>query len=690
MSMPQKYFLKNSGSSVSNLDEFARELNPEQLKVVREADGPSLVLAGAGSGKTRTITYRVAYLLKNGVNPSSILLLTFTNKAAKEMLERVSGIAKGAAKGIWGGTFHSISNRILRVYGASVGLTEKFSILDQEDSRDMLKLCMKDSDLDIKEKRTPSTAIIQNILSFSRNARIPVSEVVEMKYPKFFEFIGAIEGIERAFAKRKLESNAADFDDLLLKLLELLKGNSAIKERLSRQFKYILVDEYQDTNPIQADIIDALSSVNRNVLVVGDDAQSIYSFRAATVANILDFPRRYANAKIFRLETNYRSTPEILDLANSIILNNSNQFSKRLTATRSSFAKPTLVPAANAIEEAEFVAQRILELREEGVRLPEIAVLFRATYHSQALEFELMKKDIPYDYRGGLRFFERSHIKDALAYLKIFSNPSDEVSWMRILTLGAGIGPVIAGRLVEHLRIAQSIAAAVNLDFRDLLTIKAEKGWEEIKSILMALSGEKNKSPSAFLRVIAKSAYKDYLEAEYPDAEERIADLEQMAVFSERTRDLASFLSEVSLVDDFGVLRASSREIDEDGRVVLTTIHQAKGLEWDTVFLIHMTDANFPNRRALTEEGGLEEERRLFYVSATRAKRLLYLTYPAISGSDFLTPGAPSMFLDEINRDLLDRHEVASKYGERIIELDDDGEFKNETKKKPRSYLKDF
>lgn len=673
-------------SNIESRNKFNDELNPEQLRVVLEADGPCLVLAGAGSGKTRVITYRVAHLLQKGINPASILLLTFTNKAANEMLSRVSMLAGKKSTGLVGGTFHSVAHRILRANGAALGYGSNFSVLDQEDSRDMLKLGMKDIGFEHKERRAPSPGVLQGIISFSRNSRLSIGEVIDAKYPQFYPYSSQIEDLARAYAKRKKQSNTLDFDDLLSKLLALLREQAEVREHLAGKFQYILVDEYQDTNAIQADIVDALASRHRNLLVVGDDAQSIYSFRAATVTNILDFPRRYPDTKIFRLETNYRSSPEILDVANSIITNNTNQFFKELKAVRKTGEKPTLVPTSSATDEAEFVAERILELREDGVELKDTAVLFRATHHSQVLEMELMKRDIPYEYRGGLKFFERSHIKDSLAYLRIFANPADEVSWMRVLTAATGIGPATASAIISKVSRIATIDELQEVNLNDVLGIKAEIGWKETKSIFSSLIKAGKKEPAVLIRALIKSNYKDYLEAEHPNFEERLEDLEQMAVFAGNAADLDQFLGEVGLYDNFGALRSETGRADNE-RIVLSTIHQAKGLEWDTVFLIHLTDANFPNRRALSEEGGLEEERRLFYVAVTRAKRNLYLTYPASSGFDSLAMQTPSMFLEEIDHRLLTRHEIESKYGERIIELDDWGEEKKPT---PKSYLKDM
>lgn len=680
--------IQNPNFKMSNiLLSLERELNSEQLRVVREADGPCLVLAGAGSGKTRTITYRVAHLLKEGVYPSSILLLTFTNKAANEMMERVASLLGTRHSGIVGGTFHSVANRILRGSARPLGYDEKFTILDQDDSRGLIKICLKDVGVENKGKMAPSAAILQNILSFSRNSKMPLSEVVEAKYPKFYEFIPSFEDAARQYDKRKKAANSMDFDDLLVNLLEVLRNAPDIRQDLSSQFKYILVDEYQDTNPVQADIIDALGSVHKNILVVGDDAQSIYSFRAATISNILEFPQHYPGAKIFKLETNYRSTPDILEVANSIILNNTNQFSKRLKSIKKQEAKPMLAPLNSAYEEAEFVTLKILGLFENGYKPREVAVLFRASHHSQVLELELGKRGIEYEYRGGLKFFERAHIKDAVAFLRVFLNPKDFVSWLRILEMQEGIGATGAVRIAEQLRNYSDISLVIKADFGGELTPKAEVGFRNLMSIFSLLAAAEA-LPGALLYAVIGSSYKDYLEAEYPDAEERLADLREMAQFAGRASDLAEFLSEVSLTDAFGAPRKEAGINSK--KIILSTIHQAKGLEWEAVFVIGLTDANFPNRRALLEEGGLEEERRLFYVATTRAKRLLYLTYPITSGFDSISLQSPSMFLDEISVDLLERQETASRYSEHIIEIDEDGNFKANNRKRPKSYLKNF
>lgn len=661
--------------------DYELELNSEQFAVVRSADGPSLVLAGAGSGKTRTIVYRVAYLLERGVDPRNILLLTFTNKAAKEMLGRVESLLGAPPKGLWGGTFHAISHRLLRQLSLHAGFRENFSILDQDDGRNLIKAALKEMDIDVKAQRFPSPTVLQSIISYSRNARVPLDEALESKHPRFLSLLDQIREIATRYEKQKREANAMDFDDLLLVTLEIMQKKPEIHARLANQFQYILVDEYQDTNPIQAELVGMLAAKHRNLLVVGDDAQSIYAFRAASVRNILDFPSQFPDAKIFRLETNYRSTPEILDVANDIIMKNQAQFPKTLRPTKDSHVKPQLAPANTAQTEAAFIAGEILRIRDEGVKLEDIAVLFRATYHSQSLEFELAKRGVSYEYRGGMKFFERSHIKDALAFLRVRDNPADQLAWIRLLGLQIGIGAVTAAKIAARMVGTQKFSDTLMISMDDLLTPKARIGWEGLRVVLDRLA--EIEEPAALVKHIHTSReYQDYLENEYPNWQERLDDLAQLGVFAKQYDDLTAFLGEVSLFDDYGVARRVGTVQNEE-RVILSTIHQAKGLEWDTVFVMRLTAEDFPNRRAMLEDGGLEEERRLFYVAATRAARQLYLTYPLTSGYDSLVNNQPSPFLDELNPQLLDEVGVTRRDIDSTIELDDLGEQKFHR----RSYL---
>jgi DNA helicase-2/ATP-dependent DNA helicase PcrA len=629
---------------------YQQELNEEQYKVVAGGDGRCLVLAGAGSGKTRTITYRVAYLLEQGIDPSEILLVTFTNKAAHEMKERVSQLTGGKGNLPWSGTFHHIGYRILRQYAPVLGYKQNFTILDSEDSTDLLKLCMKGEGIDRTERRFPSAKVLGSIMSYARNAETTIADVVELQHPNFEPLIDIFVRIAEAYRIRKLDANAMDFDDLLVNLYLLLLKSSAAKEKFSQQFKYVLVDEYQDTNRVQSSIVRELSSYHQNLLVVGDDAQSIYSFRAADIQHILAFEQHYPNAQIFRLETNYRSTPEILNLANDVINKNLSQYEKALLAHKASFMRPEVQAFTDAREEADFIADIILELHSEGIRFADMAVLFRAAYHSQSLEMELTKRDIPYEFRGGMRFFARSHIKDVLAYLRIINNLEDTVAWSRVLNMQVGIGPVSAEKIIQAVRTISNESELAHLG--SLLSARAQIGWGNFLQIWEVLMRAPERTPSALITAAIDSPYAEYLENEYPDYRERLRDLEQLAVFAEQATDLNTFLAEASMQESFATAKAAAEGHDEDDVLILSTIHQAKGLEWKAVFVMGLAAGQFPSERSLRTAKDLEEERRLFYVAVTRAEQYLYLTYPLTAGFGSFLAG-PSLFLEEVNRELL-------------------------------------
>ena len=674
----KEFILSNNIAGQPKID-YQKELNEEQLQVVLGGDGPCLVLAGAGSGKTRTITYRVAYLLECGVRPDEILLLTFTNKAAKEMMGRVEELMEGHPTGLWGGTFHSIANRILRQYANVIGYNPNFTIMDHDDSTDMVKYCIRDLKIDTKARRFPSPAVLHSIISYSRNASRSIADVIENKYGNFFDLISTIERIAEVYETRKKTANSMDFDDLLLLLSSLLNTNDAVRESLARRFRYVLVDEFQDTNVIQAGIVRNLCSVHGNLLVVGDDAQSIYSFRAAEIKNILKFPETYSGAKTFRLQTNYRSTPEILGLANAVIEQNVDQFQKELKAVRPGFDKPSVVPTSDARQEAQYITEQILQLRDKGTDLKNIAVLFRAAHHSQALEMELSRRDIPYEYRGGMKFFERAHVKDVVAYLRVIANPKDSMAWIRVLSHQVGIGAVTAGKIADVAQSFENIESFIGADPSGFASGKSGTGWRALTNNIERML-KTDRFPSSLVRAVAGSSYQDYLEAEYPNYAERLEDIEQFAIFAEQYTNLTTFLEEVTLKDDYA---AAQEEGFEEEKMVLSTIHQAKGLEWDAVFVINLTDGAFPHPRALGEEGGLEEERRLFYVAATRARRQLFLTYPITSGYETMEIRQPSMFLDEIPKSLIEevrlRRAVTPMRAwgddeERVIVMDDLGE----------------
>ncbi|NQS99719.1 MAG: ATP-dependent helicase, partial [Candidatus Omnitrophica bacterium] len=446
--MPHKYKLKTHFAAGKNFRiNYQNELTEEQLPVVTSSGGPMLVIAGAGSGKTRTVTYRVAYLVEAGVPLDRILLVTFTNKAAKEMTSRVEMLLKRDVAGIWGGTFHHVGNRILRKHAKLIGYKSNYTILDRADSKELIDSCIAEAKIDVKARRFPKGDTLQSIFGLATNTQRKLVDVIAYNYAQFESQADEIEGIQKLYQQRKRKHNLMDFDDLLYYWWKLLADNPEVAEKYGQKFQHILVDEYQDTNFIQGKIIDILASKHRNLTVVGDDSQSIYSFRGAHFKNIINFPKAYPDAKFFKLEINHRSTPEILNLANQSIASAKEKFDKTLKPNRPEGQKPILVALSTVHEQAAFVAQRMLELREEGVSLNEMAVLYRSHYQSMEVQMELTKRGIPFEVRSGLRFFEEAHIKDVLAFLKIFHNPQDQIAWGRILKLLERVGPRTAEKI---------------------------------------------------------------------------------------------------------------------------------------------------------------------------------------------------------------------------------------------------
>lgn len=686
--MPTKYILQKSFDPAKCKVPYHQELNPEQLDVVLHGDGPCLVLAGAGSGKTRTIVYRVAFLIEQGIRPDNILLVTFTNKAAKEMLFRTEELLGQFPQSLWGGTFHHVANRLLRQYARVIGFANNFTILDAEDSKDLIGLCVKSLQIDTKKTRFPSAGVIHGLISLCKNTGVSMEDLLTTDKPEFVKLQFELGRIMREYEERKARNNAMDFDDLLSNVYRLLRDHEEVRIKLATQFTYILVDEYQDTNHLQAEIVRLLASVHQNILVVGDDAQSIYSFRGADIANILNFPKLFPDCRTFKLEINYRSTQPVLDVANEIIRHNTEQFPKDLKHIKEGDAKPILVPASSDEQEAEFIVQKILELRDEGIGLRDMAVLFRAAFHSQALEFELTRRDIPYDFRGGLRFFDRAHIKDTLAHLKIVDNPRDEIAFTRILRLQVGIGAQTAGQIFDQLHVQLSQSDDEQNLMKALESFQSptrgERGWQNFRNTIMALYTDKDHGPESLIRMVMTGDYADYLRNQYPDAAERLQDLEQLALFAGKYESVSTFLAEVSLQEEFGVTSSEASEVVEE-KIVLSTVHQAKGLEWRAVFILHLSDNQFPNARALSEEGGLSEERRLFYVAVTRAKEYLFLSYSIASGyrTMSLQLNQPSQFIKEIPTRLLESYELEEAQAalldmpedpDRVIDVDGDNQ----------------
>jgi DNA helicase-2/ATP-dependent DNA helicase PcrA len=670
----RQYTLHRPERSTSIHVDYEAELNEQQLAAVIAAPGPQLIIAGAGSGKTRTLTYRVAYLLENGIDPRNILLLTFTNKAAREMLNRVANLLPIDASGIWGGTFHAIGNRMLRRHGSALGYASGFTIMDREDQKDLINTVVASAGIDPKEIRFPKGDVLAEIFSFMVNTETPLEQLLAEKFPYFLPLLDKIADVRARYEKKKKATNSVDFDDLLEKTLSMLQQHEGIAAIYRRQFQFILVDEYQDTNKIQADLVDLLARDHRNVMVVGDDAQSIYSWRGANFKNILEFPKRYPDAKVFKIEMNYRSVPEILEVANAAIAANVEQFRKNLAPTRESLGiKPAVVALNDGTEQAQFVAQRILELRDEDVDLNEIAVLYRAHYHALELQLELSRRGIQYQITSGIRFFEQAHIKDVIAFLRFVANPRDEVAFKRMVKLLPGIGNRTAENLWNSwVADRGSEATPKPTGVTDLgynfgaqflamnVPAKSKKHWTQLAHTLdeIAPGGQPN-LPSAMITSVVEAIYDDYAKVNFTNYELRKEDLSQMAAFARQFKDLNEFLSQLALISNVDAEAAPNQTADREA-VNLSSVHQAKGLEFHTVFVIWLTDGMFPSSRSMDDREDLEEERRLFYVAITRAEDELYLTYPhmRLSGGYGDIMQRPSRFLKEIPNALVEDWEV--------------------------------
>jgi DNA helicase-2/ATP-dependent DNA helicase PcrA len=698
--MPRDYVIENLKPEFHPQIDYARELNPQQLAAVTAPPGPALVIAGAGSGKTRTLTYRVAYLLEQGIPADRILLLTFTNKAAGEMMRRVSDLLGQELRSLWGGTFHSIGARVLRSHADLLGYQRDFTILDRDDSKDLIKACIADAGIQTKGTHFPKPEVLNEIFSLAVNTHKTAVEILDGQFGYLFEkYEGENELTEdvarlfQLYAKRKRATNAMDFDDLLALWLKLLQDHAEVREHYQRRFQFILVDEYQDTNKLQSDLIDLLAARHHNVTVVGDDAQSIYAWRGANFANILEFPKRYPGAKVFKIETNYRSTPEILKVANAAISANVNQFTKTLAPSRKSGLKPALVACVDAAQQAAFIAQRVAELPEEGVSLNEVAVLYRSHFHALELQLELTKRHIPFSITSGIRFFEQAHIKDATAFLKLVINPRDEISFKRLAQLLPGIAAKGANKLWKLFqsrsrgdetqtetgnRKAESgnesepphvgsykIAAALQFCAKSVPT-KAATAWAQFVATISQLEDATvRKSAAKMLRLVIDAGYDDYLKENFANYRNRQEDLEQLAVFAFQFNSTEDFLTQLALLTNVEAEDDQAAKDDAE-KIKLSTIHQAKGLEFDVVFTIMLCDGMFPSSRSMESTEGEEEERRLFYVAITRARNELYLCYPLIrasfgnSGGDGMQQ--PSRFLAEIPSDLLNQWNLRPAY----------------------------
>ena len=652
--MAKQYFLKNTHPAVSRPSrlDYRKELNEAQYQAAATVEGPLLIIAGAGTGKTRTLVYRVAHLIDIGVDPRSILLLTFTRRAAEEMLRRASALIDNRCSQVAGGTFHSFANLVLREFGRRINLSPSFTIMDRPDSEDAIQMLRTEMGLNNQDKRFPRKQTVAEIYSMALNKQTTVPSLIESDYPHLYESLNDLLRLYERYVAYKASKMLLDYDDLLTKIKELLSNHEEVRHRLSRRYQFIMVDEYQDTNYLQARIVRLLAADHDNVAVVGDDAQSIYSFRGANFRNIMDFPETFPGTQIIKLEENYRSTQPILSLTNEIIQRAHERYEKRLYTRKREGETPVLVQAESEQMQSRFVCQKILELREEGVPLWDIAVLFRSSFHSFDLELELARHNIPFIKRGGFQFMETTHIKDLLAHLRVLANPQDSISWNRVLLLLEGVGA----------QASQKITSAILQAGNPLERLRSYEARGKIAHGLKTLAqvfqiAAEAQRPAEQAQYLLQY-YLPILKRNHPDDHpKRLKDLEHFLGIIERYRSLERLLSDMALEPPSDSVAGVLAVDPDEGPVVLSTIHSAKGLEWHSVFIIWALEGRFPSFYNISSEEELEEERRLLYVAATRAKENLFITYPIkiFDRGLRMVLSRPSQFIEGISEDLLEQ-----------------------------------
>lgn len=606
---------------------FDSELNPAQLEAVYHDDGPMLVIAGAGSGKTKTLVYRVARLVASGVSPDAILLLTFTRKSSQEMLRRATHILDSRCQKVGGGTFHAFSNIVMHRYGHHIGYDERFTILDRTDAEDLVSMIRREAGLNKVDKRFPKKNTILSVISKAINTNRDMGEVLMQDFPQFAEFKDDLIQIAAQYRDQKKAMQVMDYDDLLVNLCILLRNVPEVREQLQSHYRYIMVDEYQDTNKIQAEILRYLAGDTGNIMAVGDDAQSIYSFRGANFKNIMRFPEIFEGCKIVKLEQNYRSTQPILDLTNAIIDRAKERYAKRLFSDRVEGLKPTYIEADSEYAQSRFVTQKVLELRESGIELSEIAILIRSGWHSNDLEVQLQASNIPFQKFGGFKFIETSHVKDVLAYLRIMANPLDSVSWNRVLMLLPGVGPKAASDIIKSVLSDREVHPSVALGkFIKKLYFK------DVMELCDLVFPQTPKKPAALIADVMVY-YRPFFKDKYDDHHKREQDIESVETVAARFDALDQFLDEMTLEPPTDSQSGAAPESLDDEKLTISTIHSAKGLEWKAVFLISAVDGYLPSFQSLGDLGQIEEERRLMYVALTRAKDQLFVIKPNLDMS---------------------------------------------------------
>ena len=646
------------------MTDFESLLNPEQFAAATAGDGPLLVLAAAGTGKTRTLVHRVAYLVEHGVEPDSILLLTFTNKAAKEMLERAQAIVGPAAERIWGGTFHSISARFLRRWGSAIGVKPGYRILDEDDQKKLIAEAIKSSVANPKD--FPKKEVVAKMISEAANERRPILAIAERWQTKATGFTPAeIEKVAAGYAAKKEELSAMDFDDLLVNALRLLKESDSVRELVQRKFRHVLVDEYQDTNSLQAEFSDIIAAGSGNIMAVGDDFQCIYTWRGAEIENIMEFPQRWKGCRTIKLERNYRSVPHVLEVANNVMRDAPNQFEKRLRAVRGpSGEKPRLYLVRDGRSQAAEITSFLHEMKRHGYEWRDMAVLYRSHFHSIDIEKAVVSAAIPYRLTSGVGFYERQHVKDVLSYLRLFADPTDELSFMRFISLFPGVGAVGAGKAWDKLsRRFSPLDPESRRLFGSVLGAKARPLWPAVEGAMaMAANRISDNESSMIVLDFIGAFYKDFLNREWDEkeADERLDDVKELANdMSASALPLDEYLADVSLMTNLD-LKKNSPSSDS---ITLSTVHQAKGMEWPVVVIPWLSEGMFPSPKAV-EEGRDDEERRLFYVAVTRAKDRLAMMSPEMrhtpDGGEFAV--RKSIFVSEIPKELVDLRRVVPTY----------------------------
>jgi DNA helicase-2/ATP-dependent DNA helicase PcrA len=644
------------------------DLNPEQRAAASHGEGPLLIVAGAGSGKTTTLAARVACLLARGVRPERVLLLTFSRRAAREMLSRAAHRGGGDAERVWGGTFHAVANRLLRIHGRALGLAPGFTVLDQADGADVMNLLRDELGFASRERRFPRKETLAQIHSRVVNAGDKLDVVVERHYPWCVEELDGIRAIFQAYTARKREQQTLDYDDLLL-FWKALATSPATGPQVAAMFDHVLVDEYQDTNALQADILAAMRRHEpRNVTVVGDDAQAIYGFRAATVRNILEFPERFPGTTIVKLERNYRSTAPILALSNAVIERSPQRHDKTLWTDRTGGPTPVLQACLDESAQADAICRAVLAARERGTQLIEQAVLFRAAHHSDVLEVELLRRNIPFMKYGGLKFLEAAHVKDALALLRVLENPHDEVAWFRVLQLPEGMGPASARRLMAEIGVRAERPGTPLVNLLDHPVEVPKGAGPHVQALRSALAGcldERALAPSGQVERV-RAYLEPVVSRKYESSAARLADLDQLALLARGYESRGRFLAELTLDPPVSTADlAGPPSLDED-YLILSTIHSAKGLEWDAVYVLHATDGCIPSDMATGDEDELEEERRLLYVALTRARDDLTITYP----QRYYRRQRPDQHMYAVVSRFLDTHEIRAHLDERAPDVD--------------------